>query len=155
MIVTLVEWVNEERRLSDQVQAPIYQHYKETRKAVKLSDQDEVRFSRCQLFYECYVGISEAISQLGETPEGVDYIYRMKVPQQLYRLMESDRVCSNGAGLATFMSSDDFTAAPYLSIRAKLMAADIVRHAGSNPENSRLTDFDIAATLVPSQPSFA
>ena len=155
VIVTFDEWVNEERRLHNQVGAAMYRKYKETRKAIYLSYQDEVKFSRCQLFREGYSGITEATCQLGETPAGFGEMYRMSVLQQLSRLMEIQQICETGAGLRAFMCSDEFHDAPYLTVRAKLMAADIVYHNNRNPESSLLTDFAIAATVAPYVDVFA
>ena len=149
VFVTVEEWVNEERRMRNQISAPIYREYKESRKEINLSYLDEVAFSKYQLFREGYLGMTEAISQVGKAPAGFNEIYQMAVLRQHNRIIEIKQICDKGAGLAAFVSSDEFADVPYLSVRAKLMAADIVYHASRSPESSLLDDFDIAATVVP------
>ncbi len=73
----------------------------------------------------------------------------------LGRLTEIGRLCGGKDRFKAFMSSDQFYEIPFLSIRAKLMAADIVYAGSQTPEPSLLEDFDIAATIVPFANFFA
>ncbi len=155
VFVAFEAWVNEERRMRNQIGAPLYRKYKDARKALKLSYQDEVKFSRRQLFHEGHFGIAEALSLAGDVPAGFDVLYHNSVTRQHMRTLEISGICDRGAGITAFMTSDEFTQAPYLSIRAKLMAADIVNYADRRPENSLLSDFDIAATVTPYVDIFA
>ncbi len=155
VIVTFLQWVSEERRLRDQIQGPMYREYKDFRRAFKLSYQDEVIFTIHQLFREGYFRLSDALAQLGDTPADFGEIYHTAVLRQFSWLMEIKGICELGAGLPAFVRSSEFANVPYLSIRAKLMAADIVRNGRRNPENSLSADFDIAATVVPYVDVFA
>lgn len=114
-----------------------------------------IPFNRFQLFREGYFGMTEAISLAGEVPAGFDVIYQTAAWQQYNRIMEIRQICDKGAGLAAFVSSNEFIEAQYLSVRAKLMAADIVYNAHRSPETSLLSDFDIAATVIPYVDVFA
>ena len=155
VFVTVEAWVNEERRMRNQIGAPLYRKYKDDRKAIKLLYRNEVAFSRCQLFREGHFGIADALSLAGDVPVGFDVLYQQSVLRQQRRILEINGICDRGAGIAAFMTSDEFAHAPYLSIRAKLMAADIVNNADRRPEDSLLSDFNIAATVIPYVDVFA
>ena len=155
VFLTNYEMVDEERRVRNQVSAPTYQTYKDLRKGFNLSYPSEGEFSMRQLFRESYVGLDEAISLLGESPPGWDALHWMTALQQQQRLIEIKQICDKGDGFNSFFSSVEFSAAPLLSVRAKLMAADIVYESHRTPEPSLLDDFDIVATILPYSYVFA
>ena len=70
-------------------------------------------------------------------------------------LAELGQICDMARGIGHFLSSSYFMDTPYLSIRAKLMATDIVDQGSRKPEGSLLADFDMAATVVPYVDVFA
>ena len=153
--LTIEEMVRERRRVRNQVSAPMYQKYKEFRKGVDLSYKEEIEFSRLQLLKESYVGLGKAISLLGETPLGLEAIHWITVMEQEQRFRDIVQICSMRDGFKAFLSSGAFYAAPFLSVRAKLMAADIVYESSRMPEPSLLEDFDIVATILPYSDVFA
>ena len=155
VFLTSYEMVDEERRVRNQVSAPTYQTYKDLRKGFNLSYPGEVEFSMRQLFRESYVALDEAIPLLGETPPGWDAFHWMTALQQQQRLMEIKQICDKGDGFNSFFSSVEFSDAPFLSVRAKLMAADIVHESRRTPEPSLLDDFNIVATILPYSHVFA
>ncbi len=155
VFLTIDEMVNEDRRVRNQVSAPLYQNYKEHRKEINLSYQDETNFSRLQLLRESYEALGEAISLLGETPSGWEAFHWMTALQQQQRLEEIKQICDRGDGFESFLSSKEFYDTPFLSVRPKLMAADIVHERQRIPERSLLEDFDIVATILPYSDVFA
>ena len=156
VFLTSYEMVNENRRVRSQVSAPTYQSYKEYRKKINLSYLDEVTFTRHQLLWESYCASDEAISSLGESrPDWSVAMDLMTTLQQQQRLMEIGQICKKGDGFEAFLSSHEFFAVPFLSVRAKLMAADVVYESHREPEPSLQDDFSIVATVLPYSSVFA
>ena len=147
--------VNEKWRVRNEVTTPMYRQYKETRTERNLSYGDEVKFSRIKLFREHYFVFDDAESVLKQ----VSPLWEPMVPalhsERQMRLMELAMICDLGDGIAQFMSSREIANTPFLSIRSKLMAADIAYESLRLPEPSLLDDFDMAATVVPYADMFA
>ena len=110
-----------------------------------------------QLLRESYVGLDKGISLLGETPPGWEAFHWMTVHNQERRFEEIVQICRTRAvdGFREFLSSDAFHATPFLSVRAKLMAADIVFASRRIPEPSLLEDFSMVGTVFPYSNVFA
>lgn len=155
VFVTSVEMINEQRRVRNEVSAPIYRDYKESRTKARTTYSQEVDFSNLQLFREGYLNLIEAIPLLGAIPPGWEVFHQLTALEQQKRLMVIERICGEGQGIGAFLSSDQFSDAPFLSIRARMMAADIVYEPRRKPESSLLDDFDIVATILPYSNVFA
>ena len=149
VFVTVQLLVNEKWRVRNEVTAPMYKQYKETRTERNLSYGDEVEFSRIQLFYEHYHIFDNAEPILKQ----VSSLWESMVPtlhhERQMQLVELAKICDLGEGIAKFMSSKEIANTPFLSIRSKLMAADVVHGNLRVPEPSLLDDFDMAAMVVP------
>ena len=155
VFLTVQLHVNEKRRVRNKVAAPIYEQYKETRAERSPSYCDEVEFSRIQLFCEHFYVFANAEQILKQaSPLWESMVPTIRRERQL-RLVELAKICDLGEGISQFMSSKEIANTPFLLIRAKLMAADIVYHPGRKPEASLLDDFDMAATVVPNVDMFA
>ena len=155
VFLTVQRLVDEDRRIRNEVTAPMYKQYKDGRAERNLPYPDEVEFSRFQLFREHYFVFDNAESVLKESCSDWDIVHSIVFRERQLRLTELWLVCGMAGGIAPFLSSSDFKNTPFLSIRAKLMAADIVHHGTRNPEGSLLADFDMAATVVPYVDVFA
>ena len=149
------EYVNEQRRIRNEVAAPMYNQYKETRTEYNLSYHDEVKFGRIQLFHEHYFAFDKAESVLEQEIGNWRPIHSTVAHERQQRLVELAKVCDRGKGIAQFMSSTEIANTPFLSIRSKLMAADIAYNRNRKPEVSLLDDFNMAATVVPYVDVFA
>ena len=157
VFLTSAEMVDESRRVRNLVSGPLYHNYKEHRKRSNLSYPDEVKFNMVQLLRESYVGLDKGISLLGETPPGWEAFHWMTVHNQELRFEEIVQICRTRAvdGFKKFLSSEEFSATPFFSVRAKLMAADIVYNSCRAPEPSLLEDFTMVGTVLPYSNVFA
>ena len=153
--LTVQPHVNEKRRVRNEVAAPMYEQYKETRVERGLSYGDEVEYNRIQLFREHFYIFDNAELILKQVSTLWEPMVSTIHNERLQRLAELAKICDLGNGIAQFMSSREIANTPFLSIRAKLMAADIVYHPVRKPEASLLDDFDMAAMIVPYVDVFA
>ncbi len=155
MFLTVQPLVNEHWRVRNEVTTPMYRQYKETRTEHKLSYGDEVAFSRIQLFREHFHVFDNAESILKKASTLWEPMVATLHSERHLRLIELAKICELGEGIAQFMSSKEMANTPFLSIRSKLMAADIVYRSLRIPEPSLLDDFNMAATVVPYADVFA
>ena len=130
----------------------MYEQYKAGRAKHHLPYRDEVNSNRIQLFREHYFVFNKAESILKQSFVQWDPIYSAFFYQRLTELWQ---IYDKAGCIVDFLSSSDFKNTPFLSIRAKLMAADIVNHRTPKLEESLLTDFDIVATILPYSDVFA
>ena len=155
VFLTVQKLVCEERRIRNEVTAPMYKQYKNGRVEHNLSYRDEVEFSRIQLFREHYFVFDNAESVLRQAYPDWNIIHSSVFQERRLRLAELGQICDMAGGIGHLLSSSYFRDTPYLSIRAKLMATDIVCYGSRKPEGSLLADFDMAATVVPYVDVFA
>ena len=155
VFLTVQKLVDEDRRIRNEVAAPMYKQYKEVRAEQNPSYRDEVEFSRIQLFHEHFFVFDNAESVLKQACPDWDIVHSSVFQERRLRLAELEQICNRAGGIAPFLSSRDFKNTPYLSIRSKLMAADSIHHRIRKPEKSLLDDFDMAATVVPYVDVFA
>ncbi len=149
VFVTIQSLVDEDRRIKTRVSSPMYKQYKESRARYGLNYQDEATFSRIQLLKEHYYAFENAESIVMEAFLDGGPILAETIREQKLGLVELGKICDTAGGIGQFIASKDFESAPFLSTRAKLMAADVVYDSAREPESSLLADFDIAATVVP------
>ena len=153
--LSVEELAEEQKRLRDNIQTPMYHKYKEMRRGYSLSYEDEVKYSKTQLFEEGYRGPMMALALPEVSAPGWDPLLTHIAWEQMNRYEELIRICDQRGGLDTFLDSPQFSKAPFLSIRAKLMAADIARFPRRKPEPSLQDDFSIVATVLPYADVFA
>ena len=155
VFLTVQKLVNEDRRIRNEVTAPMYKQYKDGRVEHNLSYRYEVEFSRIQLFHEQYFVFDNAEAVLKQAFPDWDIVHSSVFQERRLRLAELGQICDMAGGIRHFLSSSCFQDTPFLSIRARLMAADIVHYATRKPESSLLADFDMAATVIPYVDVFA
>ena len=155
VFLTVQKLVDENRRIRNEVTAPMYKQYKDGRAEHNLSYCDEVEFSRIQLFREHYFVFDNAESVLKQAYPDWDVVHSTVFQERRLRLAELEQICDMAGGIGHLLSSSYLKDTPYLSIRARLMAADIVCYATRKPEGSLLADFDMAAAVVPYVDVFA
>ena len=147
---------NDEIRTDKNQVATIYQDYKELRNSQNLSYIKELHFNKHQWFWEAYVVVARSHPLFGNPPLVLDpFSSEIAAADSLSRLIELFQVCMNLDGYKRFLESNEFLEVPFISIRAKLMAGDIVYERHRIPEPSLLEDFDIAATVLPYSDVFA
>ena len=155
VFLTVHKLLDEDRRVRNEITAPMYQQYKGGRVERKLSYRDEVEFSRIHLFHEHHFVFYNAESVLKQ----VSPVWEPFVPdlfrERRIRLAELRRICDKAEGIVPFLSSNDLKNAHFLNIRSKLMAADIAYYGARKPEGSLLNDFNMAAAVVPYVDVFA
>ena len=142
----------------DGIQTSQYNEFKKSRQQHNLSYEDEVMFGRQQLFWEGYVGPLQASIQsdfVESTPNHLYPSYLHAALEAISRGLELNRTCDKGGGLGEFLESSHFVATPFLSIYARLRAADIVRFPEQTPKPSQLDDYQIIATVLPYTNVFA
>ena len=147
--------IEESRRLRNEVGALQYRKYKEGRRRLQHSYEDEIRFQRLQLLWEGYRGVSVAIQDPNGTAPGWEAINELVESQYEQRWSEIARILNQGRGPGPFLLSTEFLGVPFLDIRATLMAADIVRFADRLPEPSFQDDMSIVAMILPYSDVFA
>ena len=153
--ISMDELFAEGKRLRDGIQVSQYHAFKRERQQHGLSFIAEVEFGRNQLFEEGYLGMVFAIglSEVAESP--LEPLYRQVAFEAVERCKEIVDICDLGDGLGMFMKSAQFAKSPFLSIYAKLRAADIVRFPEQVPKPSQLDDYQIIATVLPYANVFA
>ena len=147
--------IEEQRRLRNQVGALQYRKYKEGRRRLQNSYEDEIRFQRLQLLWEGYRGVSVAIQEPNVIAPGWEAINELVASQYEERWSEIARMLNQGRGPQLFLSSTEFLSVPFLDIRATLMGADIVRFANRSSEPSFQDDMSIVAMILPYADVFA
>ena len=147
--VSVDELATEGKRLRDGIQIAQYREFKRERNRHGLSYESEVKLGMMQLFVEGHVGplIAVNLPSVAESP--LLPFFTQGVIDSLEHAMELIEICESGGGLGQFLGSTHFSKSPFLSIYAKLRAADIVRFPYRNPEPSILEDFHIIATVLP------
>lgn len=155
VFLTVQPHVNEKRRVRNEVATPMYRQYKKTRTERNLSYSKEVEFSRTQLFCEHFNIFDNAELILKQASPLWESMVPAQHLERQMRLVELAKICDQGEGIAQFMLSKEIANSPFLSIRSKLMAADIAYESLRVPEASLLDDFDMAATVVPYADMFA
>ena len=154
--VTFPELVSEDRHIRREVTGPMYSEYKEAKADLNFPYRgDMVDFSRIQLFREAFFLFDDAKPILKKVLQdwGPDKEIAFQLRLRLFEKL--CQICDKAGGIVDFLSSREFKAVHFLSIRAKLMAADIVNYGSRSPGSSLLTDYDIAATVVPYVDVFA
>ena len=149
VFLTVPNLVDEDQRVRNEVIAPMYGQYKGRWAKFNVPYHAAVEFLRIQLFREHYCIFDNAEPVLRQSFPDWDIIHSSVFRERQQQLAELSQICNNGERIVSFLSSDCFKDAPYLSIHAKLMAADIVYHGNRKPEGSLMDDFDMAATVVP------
>ena len=145
--------IEERRRLRNKVSGPQYREFKEWRKRVQNSYQDEIEFQRRQLLCEDYKGVRVAIQEPNVTAPGWEAINALAASLYEQHWLEIIQILNKG--LEPFLLSPEFRGGPFLRIRATLMAADIVRFADRLPEPSFQDDMSIVAMILPYSDVFA
>ena len=155
VFLTIQPLMNEKWRVRNEVTAPMYRQYKKTRTEHDLSYGDEVKFSRIQLFREHFYVFDNAELTLKKVSTLWEPMVATIHSERQLRLAKLAKICDLGKGIAQFMRSKEIANTPFLSVRSKLMAADIVHGRLRVPEPSLLDDFDMAAMVVPYANVFA
>lgn len=143
------EWAEENKRIRDGLRTSQYDHFKKNRRQHGLTYEAEVEFGRKQLFLEGHVGSLPEISLPEFSESKFRPIFLLSALEIMNRAFELKETYDKGGGINIFLESRQFVEAPFLSIYAKLRAADIVRFPDRDPEPSLLEDFAIMATVVP------
>lgn len=152
--ISMDELHSEGKRLRDSTSASLYEEFKKTRQQ-HLSYEAEVEFGMKQLFVEGYSGQVNAITLRSIAKSSLLPLYTEVAIETLGRCLELIKICNQGGGLDKFLDSPQFAANPFLSVYAKLRAADIVRFPERQPEPSLLDDFYIIASVLPYTTAFA
>ena len=143
------EFVGESRKTKNEITAPMYHRYKKKRMEEDPSYEEEVAYGLRHFFRESYPVDEETKALIQQAVPHWNSQLSDYHSQQELRLLEIAKICEKGAGFELFLSSEALASAPFLSTRAKLVAADIVHNSSRKPEPSLLADFDIASTVVP------
>ena len=153
--ISMDELFAEGKRLRDGIQTSQYRAFKEKRQQYKLSYEAELDFGMKQLFEEGYLGmvLATGLPEVAKSP--LESLYSQVAFEAIERCKELVDICDLGDGIGMFMKSPQFTKSPFLSIYAKLRAADIVRYPNREPEPSLGNDFEIIATVLPYANAFA
>ena len=159
VFITVPDLVERNRSVRKCVATPLYRQYKEGECEHGSPYVDKVRYSMIQLFHEQYCAFEDmelVFKQIySQADVECDPSLRDFINQRHGCLIQLARICYEKEDVAAFLNSSEYAATPFLSIRARLMAGDIVYHGSRKPENSLLDDFDIAATVIPYVDVFA
>ena len=145
----------ENKRLRDGIQTSLYQEFKKKRQQHNLSYESEIEYGRKQLFGEGYFGPLMAINLPSVAESTILPMYHLGALEFVAQASELMTICDQGGGLSMFLDSPQFTNSPFLSIYAKLRAADIVHFPEQIPKPSQLDDYQIIATVLPYTNIFA
>ena len=143
------------KRLRDGIQTTLYQEFKKGRQQHNLSYEAEVEFGMKQLFVEGYAGPLVAIGLPSVAESTLQPLYRQVSLELVERCKELINICDQDGGLGKFLNSPQFSRSPFISIYARLRAADIVRFPEQTPKPSQLDDYQIIATVLPYTNVFA
>ena len=149
------ELAEEQKRLRDNIQTPVHQNYKETRLRQGLDYEKEVEYSKRQLFIDGYFGPIVALGLRGVVTPQWELLLNLAAGDFINRYLELMTICDQRGGVSVFLDSPQFSTVPFLSIRAKLLAADIARFPDRVSEPSLQDDFSIVATVLPYADVFA
>lgn len=138
----LVDYYKKSRSLI----ADTYLKFKNTRKGKSGTYQEEIQFQKAQVVYEIF--LPPRPINIGP-PQLNRFLYLLGAPSivefHAYIWNILDR-CEYPIG---FFSSEELMEAPFIHIRASLMAADIYFYPDMAPSPSINTDFDIIASVLP------
>ena len=149
------ELAEEHKRIRDGLRTSQYDLFKKSRRQHSLSYEAEVEFGRKQLFIEGHSGSMPEISLPEFSESKFKSTFLLSALEIINRALELKKIYDQGGGIGIFLESRQFSEAPFLSIYAKLRAADIVRFPDRDPEPSLLEDFNIIATVLPYTNVFA
>ena len=138
-----------DRKVRDSVIGPAYRRYKESRKSQRLTYEEELEFGMRQLFKEGYTMQWEAVLEASAVTPEWEGVYQDAMWRSAIHYRALEQICEHQGGIQHFLISPQFAKTPSLSVRAKLMAADIVRYPNRTPEASLSDDFSIVSTVVP------
>ncbi len=144
-----IDYSVEHRSLRDGKQTSNHREFKKDRVEAGLSYKDEVEYGRHQIFRELHQTPVEAMTKGRLTTSDWELLYQVIGLQAFTRFTNLVAICNQGKGIGAFLSSSQFADAAFLSICAKLRAADIVHYPDREPEPSLIDDFQIAATVLP------
>ena len=108
-----------------------------------------------QLFVEGYAGPLVAIGLPSVAESTLQPLYRQVSLELVERCKELINICDQDGGLGKFLNSPQFSKSPFISIYARLRAADIVRFPEQTPKPSQLDDYQIISTVLPYTNVFA
>ena len=151
----MLEYMKEVKSIRDGPQTSLSREFKEERQRKNRCFEDEVDFGRIQIFRELHISPAEGVVQGIFGGYDAEPVFGLVALQAIGRFRQLKTICDQSGGMQKFIKSQQFRSAPFLSICAKLRAADIVNYPDHKPEPSLIDDFLIAATILPYSDMFA
>ena len=133
------------QRASRRYSADEYSGYKRTRRGLGQTLEDEIEFGRSK-YLEAMYSVPQHVALGTEVDDLMFFVGASVMRQDQAILAEILRECGDAKGL---VHSAQMEEVPFLYVRSRLVAADIVNFPDHDPEPSLGTDFDIVATTLP------
>ena len=151
----MIDFAEETKQIRDGLQTTLYRKFKNEVRKEGRSYEEAVELGRIQIFRELHFGVADATEQGFFKAHRFGQLYSSEGPEALGRYNELEMICEQTSGIEMFLKSCHFTNTPFLSIFAKLRAADLVRFFNHEPQPSQMADFHIAALVIPYADMFA